>query len=308
MTSFPWDDDTIADALPDPTPTEPPIPPADDAALDQAAATAYAAADGLSSGFATGGLEGPDPMRTARSSLTAELVARTDDLFDPRGLVGLFAVRDPNVIREGSARIADSLVDYVRSIATRARGDRAEVVAHKSELREEATTLADAAELCRAIAHAFTKAADEAVVLAGDLVASLPLRGETAPKSFRVGDGHGLDLVVKVEQGSELKVDVDEVVEVIVANLVDDGDDLPGPVLAAYARGLRGGIAAFRELLSSSPTFRSTALDGLVSRLEDAREDDLAKRLAKAYRKAPKGEAKPKIERVAPAAPKGGTR
>ena len=119
---------------------------------------------------------------------------------------------------------------------------------------------------------------------------------------MKVGDGQGFELTVKRARPSSLSVTHEEVDEVIVARLVEEAgkpgtlplDALP---VKSYAEGARDALAALRGVLASSPSYRSTALDALVTDLENAEEADLASRLRKAYGKVARGEPTVTLER-----------
>lgn len=247
----------------------------------------------------------------------AELIEDTDGAplpaaFQPDTFDQLLEVRDPDTIRQGVGVVRASLLARVRDMVTSANVDLPAEVKTPTDVRSAVTRLADAADLLTGLGSAFTAAGKEATTAAGEYVAMVPPSRGPVRASLRVGDGHGRDLVITVPKTSELKVSIDEVVDVIAAQLVGaavkgagDGMRLGETRVTVYAEGVRAGIAAFRDLLTTTPPFRSTSLDLLVHELEGAGEDDLARRLQAAYGKVEKGEGRAKIDRLAPTKPKG---
>lgn len=189
---------------------------------------------------------------------------------------------------------------------TRLNGEPVESV---SDLRREIVGAADDAETLEAFAGIFMAGAKEAKGMAGDLLGELPLRRGKPPRSAKVGDGDGFELSVSATPRTELKVDADEVVEIMIAALVSaatiatKADPAGGPLalttmpVKVYAAGAREAVDMLRELLSSTPSFRSTAIDALVKVLENREDDELAKRLRKAYGRVEVGEPSVKLER-----------
>lgn len=174
------------------------------------------------------------------------------------------------------------------------------------DVRRELVGAADDADVLTDLAAVFTAGAAEAKGIAGDLLDELPKRntakGPKPPSSVKAGDGQGFQLTLTRTVRTDLSVDLDEVVEVVVSSEIARyvalaGNDHDGDDVATYAAGLRAGVATLRTLLSASPGFKSTALDALATRLENAGEDDLAKRLGRAYGKVEKGEPTVKIDR-----------
>lgn len=225
-----------------------------------------------------------------RAEAYATEPSRVPAIFHAVTLHDLLAVRDAAEIATGGKALRDELVATVRQIVDeQIRTLPAEPPTSSTELRPQATRLADLADLLETVAGAFSAAAKEAKGATGELVTVLG-------HPIRVGDGYGSDLRVTLEQRRELSVDHAVVDDVLVAAALPPAD-VPG---VSYLHGYRAGIVALRALLSSSPTYRSTALDALVGDLEDRGLDDLALRLGKAYGKIDKGEPTVKIERLEP--------
>jgi hypothetical protein len=157
--------------------------------------------------------------------------------------------------------------------------------------------MADAHDTLRAIARVFdagvqrtrSNRGERAVALADD-----PRR----QSSLRVGDAHGSDVKVTRTQPTEMRIDADAIVDVLVAELVgesvEQGDRIAATV---YAQGARDALTLYRSL-TAAHTFKSSALDEHVRSLESRELFDLALRLGHAYGRVSKGEAQVKIERV----------
>jgi hypothetical protein len=237
----------------------------------------------------------PVPVEDDEEEVAADLA-----VFTPDALAHFLAIRDPRQIAPGASALRDELVAQVRGIVDEALATVPENVGSSTDLRPAATRLADLAELLEAVGGAFSTAAREAKVATGELVTVLGHK-------IRVGDGYGSDLAVSLTARRELSVDdaaLDDVLAAAVPYLI------PGPKAAEsldYALGFRSGIEALRGVLTSSPGYRSTALDALVTKLENAdvpEADALAKRLRAAYARVDKGEPTVKIERLEPKAPR----
>lgn len=177
----------------------------------------------------------------------------------------------------------------------------------ESDVRLEAVGLANDADVLAALGGAFTAGAKEARDVAGDLLDEIPGRGGKPRASLKVGDGDGFALVVtRAAARKELSVDGEEVDDVMVAYLLEvaaartragDGPLELGILPAkTYAAGVRDGIEQLRAVLAA-PKFKVTALDALVTALENLEDDTLAKRLRKAYAQVEVGEQTTKLER-----------
>lgn len=216
---------------------------------------------------------------TLRADADDDVLAEwLDELIAPDAAVALATMRDLTV-------------DAVRARAAQRAEGRPGKVKHTADLRPELVGLGADADALAGLAAVFTAGADEATALAGDLIGELPGNRRSA----RVEDGHGFDLTVKLDQRRETKVDVDAVVDVIVADRLAAADRLDPQ---AYANGVRDGVAALRDLLTSSPTWRTSALDVFVTRLQDGGQADLATRLSTAYGRVEVGEPRPKLTRT----------
>lgn len=243
-----------------------------------------------------------------------DLEADTDGMFtscetDDRALVpatlwqasgraaALF--RDADAVLDLSRRIKAGLVDHVHKIAAAAKAERREGEPTKSTLAPELSVLADAHDTLSAISKAIAEGASEAKGLAGEVALELAPDKALGSTSVRVGTGSG-GLKVTRTQGTKARVDDEDVVDVLTAYLlghagVTDTDDPHG----AYARGIREGIARFRDLVGP-PAWKTTALDELVRTLEAADEHDLAIRLGHAFGRISSGNPTVKIERIEP--------
>lgn len=216
--------------------------------------------------------------------------------------------RDPDAVRTLSREAGKALLAQVRQLATDARGRRAEGRPTAAVLAPELTLMADAHDTLVAIQGVFGDAAKEARAIAGEVAHELaddPRRGTT---SVRVGSATGEDVKVTRTQPTKMQVREGDVVDVIVASLLDtfessgiteeEADQYAlGAWSVAYARGARDAIALYREL-AATHTFKSTALDDFGRRLEAAEQDALAIRLGHAYGRVSHGNAQVKIERV----------
>ena len=221
------------------------------------------------------------------------------------GAVGL-AVRDwtnPDEVGPFAGRLRAGIVDYVQGrhvelVAERPEGKRLTTAAAQPEL----VFLAQSSATLDAIGDAVKAGAKEARDLAGEVL--VDLNGERALKggtvSERVSDQHGGIRVTRT-QATETVVDREQVVDVLVASLVDklekDGLEDAGE-LRAYALGMRDGIAALVGLVSPLK-WKTTAIDALVQELERRELEPLAIRLDHAQGKKPKGNPSTKVERTA---------
>lgn len=283
-------------------PTPDPFPWDDDGAITPDPADPEHTVEGqtrLESGHGVPGFRGGKIPPGPRPPRVADLI-RSDAVIDLNAAGALLdRLRDPSTLVTTVAGIRDTLLSVVRERADKRKRARDYLDGNPpttTDLRKEAVGAADDAAALEALAGAFTVAAREAKGIAGDLLDELPGRGGRPRASFKVADGQGFELFVRREARRELSVDVDALVDVLAANVaatavVRNFDPQP------FVAGVREGIAAFRDVLASSPTFRSTALDSLATRLEDAGEDDLAKRLRAAYARVEVGEPSVKLER-----------
>lgn len=235
----------------------------------------------------------------------------TPEILDRAGAHGLLdqLAADPIALTTTSARLRETIVDTVRLRLDTRRDARVDKLKGDdptaADLRREIAGAADDLAVLEALGGAFLAGAAEAKGAAGDLLDELPKRGtrQTPPASVKAADGHGCEITVTRSARRELDVDDATVDDVLVADLVagyevDEKADPEGRYdPGAFAAGAREGIAALRKLLSASPGYRSTALDSLATKLGNAGEDDLAKRLGKAYRRIEKGTPSVKIER-----------
>lgn len=169
-----------------------------------------------------------------------------------------------------------------------------------SDIRREMVGAADDADVLRAFGRAFSDAAKQGDVIAGELVPLLPPHRGTAPRrSVVVGDGHGFDLKVSNTPKTQAFANLDVIVDVLAASLADEATGgWTEDQLICRARGVRMGMAALLGVISS-PTVKTTALDSLVKRLDESGEEDLAKRLGAAYGRKEVGDPTIKVERTA---------
>lgn len=210
---------------------------------------------------------------------------------------------DARALSTTTAKIRDTTLEVIRERADarrRARLDRLDgaELTSSTEVRREAVGAADDHDVLKGIADAMLAGAAEARAIAGELLDELPGRGGKARRSLKVADGRGFELTVSNTPRTELAVDVDQLVDVLTAAQLEAHAGTDPEQAGSYARGIRDGVAAFRAVLASSPSFRSTALDSLVKRLEDAEEEELAKRLRSAYRRVEKGSPSVKLDRA----------
>ena len=222
--------------------------------------------------------------------------------------VATLSYRDPDAV----AVFAQDLRRTVRANVTRildaAAGERIETD------RPTPSTYAPELQVAADLAETLTEVADavrSGVEVAHDR-AALILDEFRKPHSrsvtHTVADGHGRDLKVSAVQGTELSVDVDEVIDVLVETAATSAaDDLGAAAQVPFRAGVRAGIDEVLTVLAS-PKFKSTALDQLVRDLQDAGETELGIRLSHAYGRVDKGEPRLKLERVEPKPAKAGAR
>lgn len=244
------------------------------------------------------GTKEPDPSTDVVTSTAAIDLRAVDELLDD--------LSDPKRLTDTVGSMRETILDVVRRRADLRHADRVERLGDEgptssTDVRREAVGAANDHDALSALAGAFTAGATEAKLIAGELLDELPGRGGKARASLKVADGNGFDLSIVRSRATELAVDVEEVVDVLVAHLVADAAgtealDLKTHPSKVYAAGIRSGIDALFDLLAS-PKFKSTALDSLATRLEDADDDSLAVRLRKSYAKREKGNPSVKVER-----------
>ena len=220
--------------------------------------------------------------------------------------VAVLDYTNPDDVRRAARALRDRVVEAIRErhaelMAGRAAdgGQRATV----GDLSREIRHAADAVDAVKALADALLAGKVEAEGILRELVEELGRR------SARLDDGHGSELAVTLEQRRELSVDVDKVVAVLRGALAYAWDGNPDPAVEqeitrrdAYLQGVDDGIKALRDLLSSTPPFRTTALDALAKRLagfDDGRRT-LAAELERAYARVVKGEPAVKVARHEP--------
>lgn len=246
----------------------------------------------------------------AGSSVAAQVALRADEIHVARLLEDLGT--DPGSLAVTIGQIRGSVTAAVRTRSDARRAERVKLLGgedpkHTTDIRLEVVGACDDADVLEGFAGAFAAGAKEARGIAGDLVHELPGRGGRPRASLKVGDGKGFELSLTRSQRRELSVDVDEIVDVIAATLIgrlalspdDEGVWTPDDArrVEDYSAGIRDGISELRDVLSTAPTFRSSALDALVKKLEDREEDPLARRLRKAYGRVDVGEASVKVDR-----------
>lgn len=253
-----------------------------------------------------------DTIEAYRRENPPEITVPDDHLISPVTLDRLLddLGTDPGALALTVGNVRDDVLAAVRTRADARRAERVKLLdgaepAHATDVRVEVVGACDDADVLEGLAGAFATGVREARGIAGDLVHELPGRGGKPRASLKVGDGKGFELSLTRSQRRELSVDVDEVVDVIVATLIGRLMVDEEQRVEDYAAGIRDGISELRDVLSTSPTFRSSALDALVKRLEDRGEDPLARHLRKAYGRVDVGEASVKVDRkpLPPVAP-----
>lgn len=230
-----------------------------------------------------------------------EPISLDGDAPDPVALDSMLSdlATDPRKLDHTAARIRDAAVAAVRERAVdrfriRALDLKGTPPKTVSDVRHEAVGAAGDHDVLFALGSAMLAGATEAKAIAGELVSELPGNRRT----LKVADGHGFELTIATSARRELSVNVDEIVDVIAAWSAAGYCGPEGKTAEyIYASGIREGIAALRELLSTTPAFRKTALDALATRLDGAGEETLAGRLRKAYGQVEKGEPSTKLER-----------
>ena len=229
----------------------------------------------------------------------AGVIARLAD--DSEQAVALF--RDPDAVRELTRSLTASLVLRVQMMHGTLKDVRPEGKVTQATVAPEVQLLADAYDTLTAVSKAVGTGAAEAQALLGDIVAEVvPDKADAGTGSVRVGDGHGSDVKVTRTQATKVQADTDVIVDVLVARMVTEHAATLTPPVAmkevkAYADGLRQGISALLGLISP-PTWKTTALDALATRLEDAQDFDNSIKLGHAYGRVAQGDPKTKVERV----------
>lgn len=227
------------------------------------------------------------PDRWQVSELSAQLAEA--------GGVAMFVMRDPEQVRQLSAAARSQLLGRVSDLAAIHRAERPRGRVTSAMLAPELNALSDANDVLDTIAGVFLDGAKLAKRLVGEVTHELaddPRRGSS---SVKVADRHGQDLKVTRNQPTEVKVDADELIDVLVADLLTTYG--VGDAPRVFAAGARTAIAAYRRL-ATSHTFKTTELDAWVRDLEAAERYELSIRAGHAYGRVAKGEPSVKIERV----------
>lgn len=218
-------------------------------------------------------------------------------VFAQHGERAVQLFRDPEAIRTLTHDARLSLLGRLRGMAERQRALRDEGRPTAAVLAPEITLMADAHDTLSALSAVFKAGADEARVISGEIVVEIA-DDVRKSNSVRVGDKHGTDVKVSRTVQTEVRVDEDEIVDVLVASLIakceQSDQSWEGP--AAYARGARDAIEQYRRL-AASHSFKTSALDAYGRELDAAEQHALSIRLGHAYGRVSKGETV-KIERV----------
>lgn len=234
---------------------------------------------------ATGEVLEPEAAPVAAPAGPGPLVAGVDLRADAHAYAGeLRRALEDRVALEYDALLAE-------------RPDGPLEVAVQPELRY----LADASAVFAELGKVFTDLSRRTRGMAGDLVLeSRPSAAERIEKSggsasTRVRSSAG-EVKVTTTQPTETFAETDQLVDVLVAHLVGDlGSGVTSAGAAEYAAGARAMARALQDV-TSPWSWKSSALDALRRAMPDA----LAARLAKAYGRRPKGEARTTIEAVKP--------
>jgi hypothetical protein len=200
--------------------------------------------------------------------------------------------RDPEAVAQLTHNARVELLRQLDALAADARSRRPDGRVTSSTIAPEVTLMADAHDTLRAIVSVFDAGVQRTRSISGELAVEL-VDDPRRQSSLRVGDAHGGDVKVTRTQPTEMRIDADAIIDVIVAELVDE----LGSGHVAFARGARDAIALYRSL-TAAHTFKSSALDEHVRSLESRELFDLALRLGHAYGRVSKGDAQVKIERV----------
>jgi hypothetical protein len=223
--------------------------------------------------------------------------------------VALF--REPEAMHKLAAAARVNVLAAVEAVRADWRARRHPGRPTPATLAPELNALSDAHDVLTAIAGVFTDGAKVAKRLVGETAHELaddPRRGTT---SVKVADTHGADLAVTRTQQTKVRVDEAELLDCLAASLINEhaerltrnaelADDSERGVdlqLQSFSRGVRDGIARYRQL-ASSHTFKTTELDAWSRDLEAAEQHELAIRLGHAYGRVAHGEPTVKIDRV----------
>lgn len=251
-------------------------------------------------------LETAAAMAEETAPSTAELLKRhAVEVGEIDGLLDRYGP-NPTGLLETARQTRDRVIDSLTRRAKARRDKRPQIVKSATDLRREASGLADDADVLAALGGALVAGAEEARLSLGELMLDLP--DGNRRRTMRVGDGHGTELVVKREPRTELSAQTTEIVDVLVAQYagqVSAGaatDNVTAEVARERLAAYREGMHALLALLSSRLSWKSTALDALVVELEQAEEDDLARRLRKAYARVEKGDPRVSYNREQPKA------
>lgn len=196
---------------------------------------------------------------------------------------------DPALLHSTAADLKATILDAVRTRIEARRDAAPEKITDTADVRGMFVGALADCDVLDALAGAFRAGAVEAKLAAGEVLDELPPRGGKPRRSVSAADGHGFKVTVTRAPDVKLAVVDDEVDDVLASWLLNGRED--AGEAAAYATGARDALAALRGLLSSSPAYRSTALDALATRLENDGCDPLAKRLRAAYSRQPTGRA-----------------
>ncbi len=157
-------------------------------------------------------------------------------------------------------------------------------------VRDEVRWLAATVDTLSAVGRVFTDAARYAKSIAGDVVQEarpdrdLVKHGGTASLRMPVRPQAEQDVKVTVTRATEPYADLDAILDVVVAHLIDAAAEtnLSGAEVDAYAVGARDALAAAREVTSPWKV-KTSSLDVLARRLPEP----LADRLTAAYGRRP---------------------
>lgn len=170
----------------------------------------------------------------------------------------------------------------------------------RTDVAAELAWLADATNVLGGLADSLKAGADEARKIAGDVVLDVAPDREHGTATVTVGTPGGGRLKATRTQASKVDVREAEVVDVIVANLVGEAARA-GEGRVLYLEGLAAGARAMHVAttgLVSPLSWKSTALDAMVTRLEGVDEYGLAIRLVHAYGRVSTGNPSTKLEHV----------
>jgi hypothetical protein len=208
--------------------------------------------------------------------------------------------RDPEVAARFADDVRTRVLEQVRAQYAPLLEARPEGRVVDATVAPEVSFLASAVTALDALAGAVKAGADEARSIAGEVLSDV--KGEKGTRTLKAADPYG-PIVLKRTTGSKMSTRDEDLLDVLVASLVgaaEDEDDAAArnPVWAVYyARGLRDGLAALLSL-TSSPSWKSTALDALAKQLEEREEHALAIRLQHAYGRVDSGSPRITVERT----------